>query len=569
MPAPRTPAPAWAQLAAQAPPRTPAGTPRPGATPPAALSQDTIDALLAAEVVSPEQAQQLAALADTPAEDVQALADDLADEAAELLDDEGEGDDGEPIAASATTDDQLALAMACADAVEVLRGELTRRGERRAQTLARLRTQQPQGGTPPARRPPGARQRRQGAQGAHGGQVLHTVTASGRPLATDAELQALVVDATRAAAGPWSGKRILATRTAAYPEALTLGRDPSVNAARVAAVASPEVIVAAGGICAPAQPVYSMDLFASAARPIRDALPRFGADRGGVVTLGPPTLADVADGVGRWTNADDIAAAANTGAPTDKVKACVTLDCADELETLVEATTVCLRTGNFRQRFFPEQVAAAMKALGAVAARTAEQHLFEAMVAQATAVTVPFALSASRDLLWALDRALGSLRARLRMDDRQAMRLIGPTWVRDQLRTDIARTLPGYPDDNMALADATIASWFSVRNAAPVWSPDVDIAWALTQPAGALVNWPSTARFIFYPDGAYLWLDGGSLDLGLMRDSVLTSTNDLQFFSEASENVVLVQGEALAMTVTLNPTGAVSGTEDMTPAAPG
>ncbi len=47
-------------------------------------------------------------------------------------------------------------------------------------------------------------------------------------------------------------------------------------------VASQEALVASGGTCLPVNVDYSVDVLGSTARPVRDALPRFGADRGGL-----------------------------------------------------------------------------------------------------------------------------------------------------------------------------------------------------------------------------------------------------------------------------------------------
>ena len=60
-------------------------------------------------------------------------------------------------------------------------------------------------------------------------------------------------------------------------------------------------------------------------------------------------------------------------------------------------------------------------------------------------------------------------------------------------------------------------------------------------------------------------LDGGELDLGVVRDGALNRVNDFQIFSETFEAVHMVGVEAIDGTIDVCPTGAVSGTIDPAP----
>ena len=44
-------------------------------------------------------------------------------------------------------------------------------------------------------------------------------------------------------------------------------------------------------------------------------------------------------------------------------------------------------------------------------------------------------------------------------------------------------------------------------------------------------------QYAIFPEGAFIHVDGGMLELGLVRDSTLNSTNDFQIFGETFENV--------------------------------
>lgn len=74
---------------------------------------------------------------------------------------------------------------------------------------------------------------------------------------------------------------------------------------------------------------------------------------------------------------------------------------------------------------------------------------------------------------------------------------------------------------------------------------------------------------MLYPEGSWLFLDGGTLDLGFVRDSTLNSTNDYQVFAETFEAVALVGVESLALTMDLCPSGAGSATASIDPCATG
>ena len=144
--------------------------------------------------------------------------------------------------------------------------------------------------------------------------------------------------------------------------------------------------------------LYTQEVLASGARPVRDASVRFQADRGGVRLMPPPTLADVESGVGVWTNANDITPSSPSTKPI------VTMTCPSEVETIVQAITARLKMGNFRERFGSEQVAAWMRELLAEQARIAEQQLLGKMISEAPACSPDIVLGAARYILVVMDR---------------------------------------------------------------------------------------------------------------------------------------------------------------------
>lgn len=76
--------------------------------------------------------------------------------------------------------------------------------------------------------------------------------------------------------------------------------------------------------------------------------------------------------------------------------------------------------------------------------------------------------------------------------------------------------------------------------------------------ANVLAEFPSTVYAYMYAPGTLLHLDEGTLDLGLVRDSTLNSTNQFTTFTEDFENVAFVGHEVDEIALALQPTGSFS-----------
>lgn len=342
-----------------------------------------------------------------------------------------------------------------------------------------------------------------------------------------------------------------------------------VNAVVAAAVENARqggALVAAGGLCAPLQPIYNVPTLGEQSRPIRDtALVSFQATRGGVVSVSPPTLGQLAgqnpNSVGVWTVDDD-----EEATDGDPAKSCARIVCGSPRETEIYAITKCLIIGNFVDRTFSEYVGAWSELAMVHQDRFAEQRLFNQIVNSSITANVSLAtttLSATRDLLNHLDLAAWNMRTRHRTLRDYPFRVILPDIALGVMRTDIARSMPGGSFvENMAVAEQVIQRFFAERSLNVTWSPDLVVqnAPADSQP---LAGWPSQIPYAIYPEGTFLHLDAGELDLGVVRDSELNSTNDFEVFAETFEAVHPFGVEAIAGNVEVCPSGAVSGTEDL------
>lgn len=360
-----------------------------------------------------------------------------------------------------------------------------------------------------------------------------------------------------------------------YGTERTLGRDPGLNHLMIERLAGQQAIVAAGGmeaitaaggICAPAPVRYDLPIIGTDERPVRDmALTRFGADRGGVTLLPPPLIEDLAGAIGVWTEAND-------QDPTDPtVKPCLTLTCPDDETSLVDAITKCLEVGNFRARYFPEQVEAWLRLAAVNHARRAEVELLTKMTAASTHVTQGQILGTVPDILAGLDRATAIIASVNRVSRTFPMRFVFPFWLYNQMRTDEARRLPGgSPDERYAVAEADLNRWMAVRNVTPTPIMDGPTGQIFSRQGDApMIGWPSTVKTWLYPDGSHLFLDGGELNLGLYRDSTLVSTNDVQIFAETFEGHAFHGVESWDITFDTCPDGSISGTVDIDPCTTG
>lgn len=353
----------------------------------------------------------------------------------------------------------------------------------------------------------------------------------------------------------------VATIVASAPAERTL--DPSDiagNLQKIEDVTRIEAMTAAGGYCAPLETRY--DIFGTGVtdRPVRDALAGFQAKRGGIRYTAAPKITDFAGASGLWTAAND----ANPTAPA--TKPCYTVECQPEVTAMVDAVTLCLQFGNLATRAYPELIDRNNQLALVAHARYAERNLLNKLTALSTSVTSSFKLGTVRDFLHAVGRGAAAYRHRYRMAPRQPLRVLAPIWVRDAMREDLAWQMPGN-GDSLAAADSVIESYFRARN--------VNVSWHLDAPdfanevaASELDDFPATFDWYLYAEGAFLFLDGGTLDLGIVRDADLVSTNDYKTFTESFEGVARIGAESLRVTTTTKVAGATAGTVDTVTVGP-
>jgi hypothetical protein len=339
-----------------------------------------------------------------------------------------------------------------------------------------------------------------------------------------------------------------------YPtnEARTLREnDIEGNMRKIKEALEPEALAASGGLCAPLTPYYDLAQVAVASRPVRDSLVGFNASRGGVIVGTPATIADIDTAITVVTAEQD---AAGGSAAT---KGCQHIDCPPFTEVTVDVIARCLEIGNLTGRTYPELVAQWTELVMAAHARTAEGLMLDAIQGYSTAVTQVAQYGALSTLLAGILQARAGMISRHRMAKDAVFQAWLPEWVDGLLVNDLENS----QFDRFSYDLDGVISLLRSRGIAPTFYKDEATGTGQifpTQADGALETWPNTVEWAIAPANSFMFVDGGTLDLGLVRDSVLNSTNDYQIFAETFENVAFIGVESLWISSTVCPSGTVA-----------
>jgi hypothetical protein len=372
--------------------------------------------------------------------------------------------------------------------------------------------------------------------------------------------------------GPPQGRVIVASAHWEYPENRRLTSDQERNARILDAVCHPTALVASGGICSPVNVDWTVPTWADASRPVRDGLPPFQIDRGGLTYVQSPVMSTLAGATEVWTEATD-------SNPAGATKPVLQITCGDAVTVFADAIPTRIGVGNMMMRFSPEQLAASVDLAAAAAARIAENNLLTRLAAACTAdVTTAILLGATRDLLTAVNQAAAALRSVHRIARTVVLTAIFPEWLRDMLRVDLAREI-GHSQNadwnSLSVTDDQIDDLLLAAGIKAVWHMDGQAAdgevypnqYFTTQSAsGAIEKFPTAVTWYLFPEGAVQFLDGGRLDLGIVRDSVLDSTNDAEMFIEPFEGLAFrgFTGAATQFVSSLCANGQSAGTTSTT-----
>jgi hypothetical protein len=319
-------------------------------------------------------------------------------------------------------------------------------------------------------------------------------------------------------------------------------------------------LVASGGNCAPLPPSYEFFRLAEQINPVEQALPTVEAPRGGIRFITPPDWTDALAGVRVTTEAEDAAGYGDASGLTAP-KPCVHVDCPPIEECRVDAVSQCVEFGNLNYRVFPEQVAAFLEDLAVAFTSTKEIFYLDAIDATSTAVTLGYGgqtYGATRTSTLSILSLAANYRRRQHMAINAVLTLMLPSWYVEFIKSDMVN------DHALGLnflnaGEAEVTAWLASNNLDVVWYYDsaTGAGQAFNDAQGAAVQnlFPATVVAYLFAPGTYVRLDGGTLDVGIVRDSILNGTNDLQIFSEQWVQVCQVGLESVRLEMELCPTG--------------
>ena len=320
---------------------------------------------------------------------------------------------------------------------------------------------------------------------------------------------------------------------------------PTVNLLGKPGTMSQEALTASGGICAPSTPFYGQVNFGTEAEPVWDSLPVFRAARGGVNIPTSTYIADITEAISSISEEED-----GQGG-TFATKSCQALECPAYTETFVNIFAHCREYGNLNARTWPEKIAHENALTMQALSRVSETFMLDRIKALSVAVTNgATTLGSLIYVVEAIVEAKFGIMGRFRMPRNSRFRAYLPYWVPDMLALDTINT-----QFDRYRSEESLVGYLRGLGIDPVFyldSPSTDTTQLpdATQAAAAIDELPANIQWGIHPDGAFLGIDAGSLELGIVRDSTLNSTNDFQVFGERFRNLVRLAPAQSALWVT-------------------
>ena len=329
-----------------------------------------------------------------------------------------------------------------------------------------------------------------------------------------------------------------------FPEERQLGFNVDLNNQRMLSVfgvgqdnkVGPRA--AACGICGPGEVDHTHPICSEAGRPIRNSLAQFAATRGKITFAPAASIGDLAENVSIWTLADDEAACAIGSPPSPgetPTKPCPPIACPEELSCATDAVVRCVTVGNFQAQFSPEFWASRLALLMAEFDRVAEQKIIEEIHAASVDLGVVDECNTLASFLMGINSIIAADRSAQRNMTR-SYRIIADAYIRDYIRNQVIANLGVQNNvDALQIANTTINGWLTDIGAQVTWTFDGTFDGTehrILLPGEV----PTSAGVYIFPEDAFVFLDGGTLDLGTnIHDSMLNATNDRQAFAESFE----------------------------------
>lgn len=298
-----------------------------------------------------------------------------------------------------------------------------------------------------------------------------------------------------------------------------------------------QALVAGGGWCAPSEIRY--DFFNIACEDGKIDLPTFGVTRGGVRYPVSPSLADVFSGSAfggfsvafsntsnpwLWTETDDQATV--TGTPN---KPCIRVPCPTFDERRLECYGICVTAGNLTDDAYPEATVNFLRLMMSAHGHAMNGRIITTMVGLSDTVVTggQFATAGPvfSQIYNGVELAAIDYRERFGMCNTDVLEVVLPKWIIGPLRADLVRRTG--VEQTLSVTRTQLVSYFADRNIRIQLVSDWQVRSTGQFGASAtMTDWPTSVDMMIYAAGTFLLGNGLTLDLGVVRDSVLNAEND-------------------------------------------
>lgn len=304
---------------------------------------------------------------------------------------------------------------------------------------------------------------------------------------------------------------------------------------RAALVASGgEAIVATGGPCAPLQPTYEINSVAEVQGNLQAFLETTtaGRSRGGVRYTPPIDYSSLADGIGIGL-CDN-----STSKPVVAVTACPT-----DVEVCVRPISRRIKFDNLNYVVYPELVEYMLDHLAVMEDEAVEVEVLDRIDALTTSnvdLTGEYdGYGSSRGTVALILAIAHHFRKQLRMKTDAVVDIIAPDVLVEVVKADMVNdhdlgsgflSRPTIDLQIEFLRRFNINLAFNYYDSTAVGYPSSEHRSSTFNKANIFL--PGSGRIYVSVPGSLMIADGGSLDLGIVRDSTLNAANDLELFSE-------------------------------------
>lgn len=354
----------------------------------------------------------------------------------------------------------------------------------------------------------------------------------------------------------------IATGTKRWDEGVpSVGLDPVENLKAFNQLTARDGLVASGAQCTPQTQLYDFFRLAEPIQDVENAIPTVQAPRGGIRYIQANCDIEGAGAVGLWGSEDGGPPPALD--PTSDEKPCDTVTCPSVAEVLVEAVTQCTIFDNLQYRTFPELIENFLEDVAVQFTLKKQTYYLDAIDTASTQTVGIGSYGAARSMVYDLTVAAVAYRKRHHMPRNARLTVMIPDWAVDVVKADLFND-GSQGLDYLNVPDSALVQAFASRNLDVTFYYDDPTSVAASNPlttaqagSGAELNdYPCVASSYLYAPGTFVKLDGGSLDVGLVRDHALNKTNDFAMFMEEWIGIAQLGCESIRIDSTVVPSGA-------------